>query len=261
MKTQFTIKRLIVGGIVFALGLMTLLTLCIPLLKVSDPLIDKIITQRLLDIKPYESGFTLLDFESSVGMDEEMAIICGIFSLLQLLLSIATMILAVLCIFVFDKALMKKILRSFAISCIVFIGLYMVWGIVFGGLYKYLHIFNDGSWGLYSTTGSGWTAVLYETETFTLAYIGFIIGALLFISYIVCSLVLKDDIGQKEKCGKTNNVVIEATKTESAAQNRQFNNLTQANNIAEALKQYKDLLDSGVITQEEFNRKKQEILG
>lgn len=47
--------------------------------------------------------------------------------------------------------------------------------------------------------------------------------------------------------------------------NRQRNNMPQSNNSqtesADELKKYKDLLDSGVITQEEFDAKKKQLLG
>ena len=37
-------------------------------------------------------------------------------------------------------------------------------------------------------------------------------------------------------------------------------NLVLTNDVANALKQYKELLDASIITQEEFEKKKQEIL-
>lgn len=120
MKTQFTVKRLIVGCIVFALGLMTLLTLCIPLLNVNDPQVDALISYNRLDIDTYESGFTLIDFDSSAGMEGDAAIVSGVIALLQLLLSISTMIFSALCIFFFNPQSAKKILRGFAIACLVF---------------------------------------------------------------------------------------------------------------------------------------------
>lgn len=259
MKTKFTVKRLIIGCIIFALGLMTLLTLCIPLIKVSDPWIDQLISLYNLNTKTYDSGFTLLDFESDTDINKVLALICGISSLLQLLLSIAAMILAVLSIFIFDNARAKKILCGIAIPCLVFNGLYMIWGLVLNGFYKYLLIFEDGSWGLFS---SGDSYAFYEHKTYTLAYLGFILGALLFVAYIVCSLMLKDDMARKETSRRASDVPISATISYNSQDEKQQSDcLTQVNNIAEALKQYKELLDCGIITQEEFDEKKKSILG
>lgn len=231
MENQFTIKRLLVGIVVFALGLMTLLTLSIPLLKVDYPILS------VMSI--YESGFTLLDLESTVGIDNEMAIACGVFSLVQLLLSIAAMIFAVVCIFMFNKSTTKKIMRGFAISCFVFIVFYMAWGFAFIGIYRYWH-----------------------SPVYTRAYIGFIVGAILFTAYIICTKKLKDDTSQNKKTAKTSDVDSEVTNTATNNAAKQHpNNITQASIIAEALKQYKELLDCGIITQEEFDKKKREILG
>jgi len=259
MKIQFTAKRLIIGCIVFTMGLMTLLCLCIPLLQVNDPMIDAI-SSSYPDFKFYESGFTLLNFSSN-AIDEEMAIVCGLFSLLQLLLSLTTMIFSVVCIFVFDKKIADKIFRGFTIACFVFLVLYMIWGIIFSGaLYKYLIIYKDGSWGLFDTAFGG----LYQTATSTLAFLGFIFGVLLFAAYIVCTIVLKDDMKLKifsgTKLGATDKTHEVQDTTATTAKQKSVD-VSAARNVAEALKQYKELLDSGIITQDEFNEIRRKILG
>lgn len=238
MNNHFTVKRLIISWIVFMLGLLTLLTLLIPLFKVDDPMVNDLITQGFMDITTLESGFTLLDFDGNDGMHEIVAIICGVSSLLQILLSIHTMMFAVLCIFLFNNTTAKKIMRGLAISCLLFIVIYMIWGFIFNYLYKYLWIFDDGRWGLFSY--SNILKIAYETKTYTLAYIGLVVGIPLFVVYLVCDITLKEKA--------------------DIAQNEILNCDILDSNIIEILKKYKDLLDGGIITQEEFDKKKQTIL-
>lgn len=65
-----------------------------------------------------------------------------------------------------------------------------------------------------------------------------------------------------DKCPKCNSAdVISITEEEvenlSKTQNTQQANISQA----DELKKFKDLLDSGIITQEEFDQKKKQLLG
>lgn len=52
-------------------------------------------------------------------------------------------------------------------------------------------------------------------------------------------------------------VIVQKDKNENINQNAIINN----NSNADELKKYKELLDSGIITQEEFEKKKQQLLG
>lgn len=57
------------------------------------------------------------------------------------------------------------------------------------------------------------------------------------------------------------NLLIERQKVKNEVGSRGINNATQTQSSADELKKFKDLLDSGVITQEEFDAKKKQLLG
>ena len=56
-------------------------------------------------------------------------------------------------------------------------------------------------------------------------------------------------------------VVIENKSQDEAPILAKETNLTSKNTSIEEIKQFKDLLDTGIITQEEFDKKKKELLG
>lgn len=125
--------------------------------------------------------------------------------------------------------------------------------------YNCLIIFSDGSWGLFSSS-SGYGRIYYTTTTTTLSYIGLIIGVLLFTAYVVCTLLLKEDKAFKVNTDKNANTANEEIRSIKPRAEQKSDNITQAKDIADALKQYKELLDSGIITQAEFDEKKKWIL-
>lgn len=223
MKTNFTIKRLVSGIIVFTLGLMTLLTLCIPFTRVDA-------------LGFSETGFSLFDFsfDEMRGASGAEASIIGILSIFQLLVSIATMVFAVVIVFFFSDGAAKKLTMGLSITCLVFTFLYMLIGIIACSIYTTYYVMGVGF------------------PTSTLAYLGFIFAALLFAAYVVCGIVMKEGTASDR-----------SEKTEAASATpvpRNAERVTSAKDIAESLKQYKELLDSGIITQEEFDEKKNEIL-
>lgn len=223
MKTKFTIKRLILGIIVFVLGLMTLLTLCMPFTKVDA-------------LGLSETGFSLFDFsfDEMRGASGAEASIIGILSIFQLLVSLATMVFAVITVIFFEDGAAKKLTMGLSIACLVFTFLYMLIGIIACSIYTTYYIAS------------------MEFPTSTIAYLGFIFAALLFTGYIVCGIFIKE----RTVSDKTEKVEI-VSETPAA---RTAEHINSAKDIAESLKQYKELLDSGIITQEEFDEKKNEIL-
>lgn len=268
MNGQITRKRLIISCIVFAIGLITLLTLCIPLVKADSEIFNILKLQNNSDINTYESGFTLIGFGSGAMYAPWPLIMC-ILGVLQLLQSLATMVLSIVCIFKFDDSKVNKISRGLVISCISFLVIYMVMGIVFAcELFSWYNVRYESRqlvWYMWNGPVGN-----YFVPTYTLSYIGTIFGCLLLAAYIVCSRVLKNDkvLGAKSAHAaqaKNENIAAEAQAAEeknvgSAQPQQAADSVYSAKAIADALKEYKGLLDLGIITQEEFDRKKAELL-
>ena len=197
---RFTIKRLIVGILACAVGLMTLLTLAIPFTRVSD-------------LNLAESGFSLLDFsfDDIKGADDWMGSVIGVLSLFQLLISLTTMVLSALSIFFFNENLRKRLLLGFTITCLAF--------------------------------------------TF-LAYLGFIFTLLLFVAFIVCDIVIKE----RSEGSAAPAVRPLRSATQPVALSPEEIRSEHLKNVTDTLKQLKELLDAGILTQEEFDKKKKEVL-
>lgn len=232
MKTQFTTKRLITGIFAFAIGLMTLLTLLIPFLQVD-----------IFGLKLSETGFSMFDFKFDKINEpyEAFAYLLGVVSIFQLSASVTTMIFAILSIFFFEEPIKNRILVSCVNVCLLFTLIYMIIGIMYPILAPYYVLSSDGSFAL-SDYNDGY-GVIAAFNTYTLAYIGFIINILLATGYNICAIVIKTPKKSSEGDMQTPQRNIETVK-----------------GISEGLKLYKELLDAGIITQEEFEKKKQEIL-
>lgn len=230
MKNNFTFKRLIVGLLAFAVGLMTLLCLAIPLIRMPPEY-----SEGLASSLTCETGFSLMDFNlnrlfASVAAEEYLddgGIVAagGALSIIQLLLSIATMIIACLTVFFTKNKVRRGLNIGLTVGCLIFNLVYMIIGIVAVKMFEFY----------------------YPLET--LAYLGFIFTALLFIAFIVCEAVLKE-----HAISVQNKVLAPVAATAVHTEN------LSAKEAAEALKQYKELLDDGIITQQEFDKKKAEIL-
>lgn len=247
MKPQFTVKRIVLCCIAFAAGLMTLLALCLPLFQVNNDVIDLLIGYFPTKIDTVESGFSLLDFEcNSPGVFKESVVAVGTVSWIQLVIAIETMTVSVVFLFIPNEKITYNTLLGHIIMCVMFIAAYMILGLVYANsYYEYFCIFENGTVKFTDEKASlGNTYLgnpLYTVRTNTLAYIGFTIGILLFITYLVCFIVLKNEPKKTVTMQKSDNLVL-------------------TNDVANALKQYKELLDASIITQEEFEKKKQEIL-
>ena len=254
MKTKFTKNRLIYGCIIFALALMTLLTLCIPLWSCPD-------------VKLSESGFTLLDYKSdSLDMADEFVGILATWFLLQLIFSVVAMVFSVLSVFFFEDKTVNKLFLGFAVTCLIFSLLYMLLGIIANRVeYRYLYVgwdSNNNSF-YFGMTTSIWSDKNLYFDVITLAYISFIIEVLIFALYILCRCLIKENaddvVLQKIKNDVANSDIVGIAKPREQPREQSFNDLGSSKAVVEVLKQYKELLDSGIITQEEFDMEKQKI--
>ena len=89
------------------------------------------------------------------------------------------------------------------------------------------------------------------TSGTTFAYIPLIIASLIFAGYVICTIMIKDSATDTQS---------NVHKTQENGQNTNSGSLADKKQVAEMLKTYKDLLDTGVITQEEFDREKEKLL-
>ena len=251
MKINFSIKKLVLGILVAVVGLMTLIALSFSFFSVPK-------------LEYSETGFSLLDFASDELGTDSWTTAVGIVSILMLLLSIATIVCSVLSIFLFSNKVSNRLLLGLSIPCLIMTLIFMLLGIIF--LYSGHRSLSINRWygyEFYSTTKGDYLCS-------TSAYIGFILTFLPFIAYIICGTCIKEKEGgskmKKEKVinpintpyiiAETNiNEVEESPVISIPAYTVEMNKA-----IAESLKIFKDLLDGGVITQEEFIKKKNEIL-
>lgn len=219
------------------MGIFTLVALCFTLVKVSTYIDD------IIPITLSENGFDFLDMQSIFISDDYQwgAVLSGIFCVLQLVAAIATIIMSVLAFFVFNSQTAKTTCKIFMILCLSFNIAYLIIGIANISISASTGYWVQGLGILDSDITSG--------TTFT--YISFIIACLIFICYIICKIAINDG---------TTNAQLNIHEEQKNTQNINSCSLAEKKQVAEMLKTYKDLLDTGVITQEEFDREKEKLL-
>ncbi|MBE7081362.1 MAG: hypothetical protein E7372_02240 [Clostridiales bacterium] len=206
------------------------------------------------------SGFELLAFKFpeefrlfiiSVCNDkafiEFYEVFFGITSLLTLVLSIVSIGLMILAFFKFDKK--KEEITSIillAVSLLVSIG------------YAVLPVFFNREISLSikrlaeQMSGTGYDEIFKHMTTGTSAFISAIIQAVIFVGYIVCLIVFKE-----KKASKKGTIEKAKQKHRDLEVDKVF---SFEYSIIELLKEYKNLHNEGVITQEEYFNKKEEVL-
>ena len=171
-----------------------------------------------------ESGFNLLAFDSDIVgtfWEDDYVAIISIWPLLTLIIGVISFAFAFVTLFISNVSVANKMQKVFSILCVIAITLTMIDGIVFS-----------------TVLGIEWS---YSFSTFS--YIPLIIGVLVYLAYlIVPSIVCK------------NEVVIEGKTTKAVGSVK-----SQSSSI-KLLKEYKELLDAGIISQEEFEEKKKTLL-
>lgn len=222
-------------GIVALLALFSLLTLCFCLLRVDHG------NGTLYS----ENGFNFFAFESFFisGSYDWANKIIGSFSIIMTLFSVVAIILAICNFISFKKVKVYEVI-IIAISLFNTI-IYFIEGFVFKSVFI-------------ETWGIGAESMYIKTS----CYIPFIICAVLFIAYIVVGIIFDKIIKTQPEKDTTieQEEKIENKKEEKQEIETKTQNYDEESKIA-LLTKYKELLDAGVITQEEFDIKKKEILG
>ena len=252
---DLTLRKLVICCIAFAMGLVTLCGLAAAL-----------VSQNYYGISTVaDTGFSVMGFRTFFIEDEGFewaTTLMGVFAILQLVVAVAALVLSVLALLVFKGKTAYGICKSFIITCFCFLIWYMIEGIV------------------YSSIAGG-----YYIGLTTLAYVPLIFGVLLFVAYFVCVKMLPekplrkqagaDGAGQAAPYGAQQQYAVPAqpqqygmpAQPQSAvpAQPAPAPSVSTVGaemaECAKLLVKYKELLDQGVITQEEFDTLKAELLG
>lgn len=271
----------------FLIGILFLFSLFTPLLKVD------MINDPYLSLS--ENGFDFLSF-SSIFMSQDFegcSIVIGILSLIDLIISILLIILSsfYLIYYLKNKCLPNHIILNilFYVSFAMII-LYWITGLVFVVLYN-----KTGYW----IDGIGLVNSRYF-KTSTLSYIPLIIFIFLWITYLILinylkkkGIIIEKDQSKAEytnkpikdddliinqasnlKINNERNLNNNVTERESinvnndiSNENKNINHESTKNDYAisndefvNIMKKYKELLDANMLTQDEFNRLKENIM-
>lgn len=218
------------------LGLWTIIMLSFSLVCASIPRHQQNLPDYLL--KNFNnSGFSFMGFSSFLLEDgnwDWAIILLGMFSIMFLLVGIAGIMLSVLHMFNIIKT--SKSITNFVIIEIVCMFLYMVFGIVITA------IANSVSTYYFD----------YESGFKTVAFVPLIIGTIFTVAYFIAPQAIN-----KFMIASTNDN-LQKTQTPNKIHNT---NTKIANiDITVELKKYKELLDSDIITKEDFDKKKAQLL-
>lgn len=227
MDKKLVVKRL-QSGILLVMGVIVVLALLFPLLKVTYIYYD------YSDYPHYyyyysktlsENGFNMFAFDSDfISPKLSLANIpLGIVSIFTLIVATTTIVIAVVGLINGKIKISKNVTLTFIIICLVQLFLYMLSGIIFQIVSK-----GIGVWYR--------SAVIDAKSIKTQAFIPFIFGVLIAVSFFMLPIIVKEN-GQS---GKTNTV-----KTVSLS----------GINVQNKLSELKQLWDLGVITEEEYKEK------
>ena len=220
MYTKMSAKRIVSYSILALFALICVLMLCFSTMYAS-----KEVSQTLYP--DADNDFVWMSFESNIayGKDwESFAVLLGVISIFQLIYGIVAVILVVVN-FLTHKSAKKN--TGIIIVGFVSMLLYAIEGIVYEKVYCDI--------------------MDYKSKYFsTAAYIPLIIGIVLVIGFV---LIEKYWV---EKQSDTDNVIV--TKASRIVSPK------DESDIINNLSQYKDLLDNGIISQEEFDAKKKQLL-
>lgn len=183
-----------------------------------------------------DNGFVWLTFESNIsyGSDwDSFKAPLGIISIFQLVFGIVALCAS---IYNFLSNQKESLNRTIFIVGLSSMFLYALEGI----LYKNIYCDIMG----------------YKTSFFaTVSFIPFIIGAVMVIAYYLCLKLLPQNISLNENTEKeTDNIANESSAISTIDSSSEFEKL-------ELLAKYKELNSQGVLSDEEFDTKKKQLLG
>ena len=269
------LKRWLEFIFTFIIGLLTLLALCFPLQKGGTTLYG-------ITYQYEENGFDLFDFNSICRPEnlEWISIVVGVFCIIQLVVAICTMAIAILHFF---SGKFGELSFYMLLVCLIFCTIYLVLGPVLNTV-----LLNDenGIW----LDNLGYIQVdLNYISVYTLSYIPFILTMIISLIYwLIKKYVLPTIKPKTQSATVLNNPQIDAPRHDEpnrqldkqikqvdeqvlrgsetaepihkSTEQKDENTKTNSKDMVSQLKTYKELLDSGILTQEEFDKLKKEIL-
>ena len=230
--SQLTKKNILCGVSLF-IAIMTLVALAFPVIVIEA----KIYGTSLGKLS--ESGFDFLSFESRI-FDYDWAItLVGVLCLVQLIISIVLIGLNAISIFYFDEDKAFKFSMLTIIICFILNLMYLIEGCVA-------------------------VSTFHNSNYYTLTYVAFILNILFTFAYIgFIYYTKKVDLENRNNfkyMQKQNNIAKITNNTNSYIENSSGVNIDKESSNIDMLKKYKQLLDEGIITQEEFDKKKDKLL-
>ena len=235
---KIDLKKALIGSISLVVGIASILLMLVPLVQF-----------------PYGSlvinGFSSLEFEFPLGIYVDLdwyVILVGTLSIIQIVISAVAILLPILYLCLPKNDTLKSAVLAFDILCFIFSIIYMLEGIIFDVLLEF------------------WD---YE-GAYTLAYINLIVMAIINVVLIILDFVMKnkekndllqqnDYVNQMLVCEPNSmGMVMQNVKQPQAI--NYASKLIEAQNLYKVLKDFKMLLDENIITKEEYDYKKGQML-
>ncbi len=247
---QMKKKEMILAALVVLAVLFSFLSLAFYIFKLTDD------TQSLLDMVGYGSlsgmvnlnGFDFINkIDSTTGVYKTYAV----FDIVVLILSIAMMIAFVYTFLTKDEAGRKKVYKSLLILAIT-ISVYT--------LIEGLHLSSKQDKAFWEGVGEDADTVkaMGDFGIITASYWPLIITAVIAGAYLLVLYKMPETAQTAEVCQAP---VEDCLTEEESSQNETQNEVALSEeNKVELLRKWKELLDDGVITQEEYEGKKQSFL-
>ncbi len=245
---EISVRKWLDSACALVMGLISLLALCFPLQKGGDKYWGM--------YKYQENGFDLFDF-NSIARPEELewlTIIVAIICIMQLLLSIGVIGFAIANLF---SNKFEKIVKNSLYVCILLCLVYGVMGIILNAVYLSN---KNGLW----LDDYGYLDIdKVYVSVYTLSYIPFILVVVIFVIYFLINKVLSSKNEQRSETSKKQTVDNVEVTDNKGTQNKEYlkqDKLYEVKNSVEVIKTYKELLDNGAITQQEYDEIKNNIL-
>lgn len=234
---KIDLKKALVGSISLVIGIASILLMLVPLVQFPYGVLI--------------NGFSSLEFELPLGIYVNLdwyVIMVGTLSIIQIVISAIAILLPILYLCLPKNHTLKNAVLAFDILCSIFSIVYMVEGIIFKVLLEY------------------WE---YESA-YTLAYINLIVMAIINVVLIIVDFVMKnkkknelplqsDYVNQMFACESNNKEMVMQKFKQAQAINYE-SKLIEAQNLYKVLKDFKMLLDENIITKEEYDYKKGQML-
>lgn len=234
---KIDLKKALVGSISLVIGIASILLMLVPLVQFPYGVLI--------------NGFSSLEFELPLGIYVDLdwyVIMVGTLSIIQIVISAIAILLPILYLCLPKNHTLKNAVLAFDILCSIFSIVYMVEGIIFKVLLEY------------------WE---YESA-YTLAYINLIVMAIINVVLIIVDFVMKnkkknelplqsDYVNQMFVCEYNNKEMVMHNFKQAQTINYE-SKLIEAQNLYKVLKDFKMLLDENIITKEEYDYKKGQML-